>query len=577
MLKVIRYCLFIPVLFFSICNVSAQKKLKGIGAFRTTSDSVFNFIYNKDTVNDGSYTSIYKILNVPGFYEVDVVHLQSEQRIEINFTGSKGSNTQKKIIKYQSNGGYIFIDYVDTVQFDTEVKYKLVLFFDNTQKEGFVFINQLSVLTEDNPKINLHLDPIPNWMQKENKSKVDYYLLKGTPERRVKYMKFLDSLNHEKRIKWIADSISLGVRSEYAYKQKAFQEKRDTTVLNASIPLTNEYLTITRKELRGIVDTMLRNYESAYFNSYAKFLIDTSGEISDFDIGTMRTDISNSKSFMNELKNRIANHKLKTMMMYDDSGVAYTMATKIQFAINFNKQTSIIHANVYKHAEPKLTGFTLSDQHYKSLLIDSLKKMKSGKYRMTIDYRNIINDTSYTISKLKNISDKSYLKIGITYGTFFSQTGSNPINYKSDLNFPYLSINAIYKYGGLFFGSAILPLYGTKNKGISSESSSFVALGNPVSTYNSDMKYSEYGIYLSPAHLIYIKAGMNSRTNAQIIYEFPDNLGDKISYQNISNSKGYLFGVAFAPKFFTLEAGYNSLINNQFLNLGFNIPVNINK
>ncbi len=568
-------CLFLPILILSSSNISAQKKLKGSGTFGLHSDSSFHFIYNRDTVNDGSYSSKYKVLNVEGFDEADIIHLQSEQRIEIIFTGGKNSTVQKKIIKYQSNGGFIFLDYADTIQYDVNKKYRLVLFFENSQKEGFVLINQITVLSDENPKIHLVLDAIPAWMQKENHSKVEYYLLKGTPERRVKYMKFLDSLNHEKRIKWLADSISLGVRSEYAYKQKAFQEKRDTTVLNASIPLTNEYLEITRIELRSLVDTMLRNYESAYLNSYAKFLIDTSGEISDLDVGTMRTDISNSKSFINELKNRIANHQLKTMMMYDDSGVAYTMATKIQFAINFNKQTNIIRTNVYKNVEPKLIGFTLNDQHYKSVLIDSLKKMKRGKYRMTIDYRNIINDTSYTISKLKNISDKSYLKIGFAFGSFFSQTGNNPVNYKSDLNFPYLSIYAIYKYGGLFFGSSLLPVYGSNEKGVSCESSSFVAIGNPVSTYNSDMKYSEYGVYISPAHLIYIKAGMNSRTNAQIIYEFPDNTGDKICYQNISNSKGYLLGVAFVPKFFTLEAGYNSLINKPFFNLGFNIPINI--
>ena len=67
---------------------------------------------------------------------------------------------------------------------------------------------------------------------------------------------------------------------------------------------------------------------------------------------------------------------------------------------------------------------------------------------------------------------------------------------------------------------------------------------------------------------------MNSRKNAQIIYEFSDNTGDKISYQDISKAKGYLIGLAFVPKFFTLEAGYNSLIDKPFFNLGFNIPIN---
>ncbi len=575
MVRIIRYCLFTVIIFFSAQNISAQKKLKGTGSFSNKNDSSFHFIYNRDTVNDGSYTSNYKIINLDGLAEASIVHLQSEQRIEINFVSSKGASPHKKVIRYLSNGGYIFLDFADTLQVDINKKYRLVLFFENTHKEGFIFINQLTALNEEVPKIHLVMDPIPAWLLKENHSKVEYYLLKGTPERRVKYMKFLDSLNREKRIKWLSDSISLGVRSEYAYKQKAFQEKRDSTVLNASIPLTNEYLAITRQELRGLVDTMLHNYESAYFSSYTKFLIDTSGKIENFDVGNIRSDISNTKSFVGELKNRIAGHQLKTMMMYDDSGVAYTMATKIQFAINFNKQTNIVRTNIYKKAEPKLSGFTLTDQHYKSVLIDSLKKMKPGKYRMTIDYFNIINDTSYTISKLKNISDKSYLKIGFSYGTFFSQTGNNPVNYKGDLNFPYQNIYAVFKFGGLFFGTSMIKIYGSQLPDVPCNEFVFSSTSDLISsTYNNQMKYTEYGIYLSPSHLIYLKAGMASQKNNEMIYKYSENEPNNSCYEINENKSGFILGLACVPKFFTLEAGYNTLVQKPFLNLGFNIPIN---
>ena len=191
---------------------------------------------------------------------------------------------------------------------------------------------------------------------------------------------------------------------------------------------------------------------------------------------------------------------------------------------------------------------------------------------MTLDYRNIINDTSYTISKLKNISDKNYLKIGCSFGTMLTQFGNNPFNYTDDLNFPFLNFSIQYHFGGLFFASNLIPIYG---KGTNNISVCDQTIETTISqTYNSDMKYTEVGIYASPAHLLYLKAGMVSQKNVSIIKEHEINSISEFCYEKINEAKGYVLGVAFAPKYFTLEAGFNTLIQKPFVNLGFNVPIN---
>ena len=99
------------------------------------------------------------------------------------------------------------------------------------------------------------------------------------------------------------------------------------------------------------------------------------------------------------------------MKMADQYEVEYSMKTLYQFAMNFEKRSHKVVSHVFKKSEPELKGFVFRDNNYRNKLIDSLKLRGRGKYRFELNYKNILNDTVYTLKKLKNVIINTAMKL----------------------------------------------------------------------------------------------------------------------------------------------------------------------